>query len=426
MILRDFMMRRGFALIATVVVTLMLAPCDSRAQIQKEASKAAANEMASDRAFLEWLDALRSEARRRGISESTLNAALNDIAPVMRVIELDRNQPEFTQTFWTYLRKQVNDHRIKRGRAMLSKHLDLLNNIHAEYGVPPRYLIALWGLETTFGDYLGSFRVIEALATLAYDQRRAQFFRAELLNALKIVEEGHISPDAMQGSWAGAMGHMQFIPSTFTGHAVDYTGDGRKDIWDSLPDAFASAANFLCNIGWQPEQIWGREVRLPENFNLMLATLDMKKTLAEWSSLGVRRSDWKALPQANMAGSIVLPQGYKGPAFLVYDNFRAILRWNRSINYAISVGYLADRIVELPQIANGRDAEHEPLSLEEAKEMQQLLNLLGFDAGPEDGLLGFHTSSAIRAFQNEHSLPPDGYPSPALLKRLRTLAATIP
>lgn len=286
MILRDFIMRRGFALIATVFVALMLAPCDSRAQIQKEASKAAANEMASDRAFLEWLDALRSEARRRNISESTLNEALNDIAPVMRVIELDRNQPEFTQTFWTYLRKQVNDHRIKRGRALLSKHLDLLNNIHAEYGVPPRYLIAFWGLETTFGDYLGSFRVIEALATLAYDQRRAQFFRAELLNALKIVEEGHISPDAMRGSWAGAMGHMQFIPSTFIGHAVDYTGDGRKDIWGSLPDAFASAANFLCNIGWQPKQIWGREVRLPEDFNLMLAAMDMKKTLAEWSSLG--------------------------------------------------------------------------------------------------------------------------------------------
>ncbi len=261
---------------------------------------------------------------------------------------------------------------------------------------------------------------------MAYDQRRAQFFREELLNALKIVEEGHISPDAMRGSWAGAMGHMQFVPSTFTGHAVDYNGDGRKDIWGSLPDAFASAANFLRDLGWQPGQIWGREVRLPEDFNLMLATMDVKKTLAEWSSLGVRRSDGTALPQADMAGSIVLPQGYKGPAFLVYDNFRTILRWNRSINYAISVCYLADRIAGLPQIANGRDAEHEPLSREEAKEMQRLLNLLGFDAGPEDGFPGPHTSSAIRAFQDEHSLPPDGYPSPALLKRLRALTAATP
>ena len=426
MTLGDAMRRRGFALIATVVVALVLAPCQIRAQIQKEAGKASANAMAPDRAFLEWLDALRAEARMRGISESTLNAALNDIAPAMRVIELDRNQPEFTQTFWTYLRKQVNDHRIKRGRALLSKHLDLLNNIHAEYGVPPRYLIALWGLETTFGDYLGSFRVIEALATLAYDQRRAQFFRTELLNALKIVEEGHISTDAIRGSWAGAMGHMQFISSTFIGHAVDYNGDGRKDIWGNLPDTFASAANFLGNIGWQPKQIWGREVRLPEDFNLKLATIDLKKTLAEWSLLGVRRSDGTTLPQANMAGSIVLPQGHNGPAFLVYDNFRAILRWNRSINYAISVGYLADRIAGLPQIANGRDAEHEPLSREEAKEMQQLLKLLGFDAGPKDGLLGPRTSSAIRAFQDKYSLPPDGYASPALLKRLRALAVAIP
>ena len=426
MALQDALRRRGFALIVTVFVALVLAPCQIRAQIQKEASKSVANEMASDRTFLDWLDTLRAEARRKGISESTLNTALNDIAPLIRLIELDRNQPEFTQTFWAYLRKQVNDHRIKRGRALLSKHLELLNNIHAEYGVPPRYLIAFWGLETNFGDYLGSFRVIEALATLAYDQRRAQFFRVELLNALKIVEEGHISPDAMRGSWAGAMGHMQFIPSTFIGHAIDYNGDGRKDIWDSVPDAFASAANFLRNIGWKSEQIWGREVRLPEDFNLILAKMDMKKTIAEWSSIGVRRSDWTALPQADMAGSIVLPQGYKGPAFLVYGNFRAILRWNRSINFAISVGYLADRIARLPQIANGQDAEHEPLSREEAKEMQQLLNLLGFDAGPEDGFLGPYTSSAIRAFQNEHSLPLDGYPSPALLKRLRAHAAAIP
>jgi len=426
MSLLETVRRRGFALMATVVVALMLVPCQIRAQIQKEAGKAAANEEAPDRAFLEWLAALRAEALRKGISESTLNAALNGIAPLKRVIELDRNQPEFTQTFWTYLGKQVNDNRIKRGRALLSKHLDLLNDIQVKYGVPPRYLVALWGLETSFGDHLGSFRAIEALATLAYDRRRAQFFRTELFNALKIVEEGHISPDAMWGSWAGAMGNMQFIPSTFTGHAVDYNGDGRKDIWGSLPDAFASAANYLCNIGWQPGQIWGREVRLPEGFNLMLATMDMKKTLAEWSRLGVRRSDGTVLPQADIAGSIVLPQGYKGPAFLVYDNFRAILRWNRSINYAISVGCLADRIVGLPQIANGRDAEHEPLSHEEAQKIQQLLNLLGFDAGPADGLLGPHTSSAIRALQNEQSLPPDGYPSPALLKRLRALTAAIP
>ena len=425
MTLRSATRCRGFALAAAIGVALLLAPWQGDAQAQEEAGKATANEALSDQAFLDWLEALRAEARGKDISDETLDAALGDIAPMMRVIELDRRQPEFTQTFWTYLRQRVNDERIKRGRVLLEKHRDLLYKIHAEYGVPPRYLIAFWGLETNFGDYLGSFRVINALATLAYDQRRAHFFRAELLDALQILEEGHISPDTMTGSWAGAMGQMQFIPSTFTGHAVDYTGDGRKDIWGSLPDAFSSAANFLSNMGWQSGEIWGREVHLPEDFDLMLATMNRKKTLEEWSSLGVRRTDSAALPQADMEGSIVLPQGYKGPAFLVYDNFRAIIRWNRSINYAISVGHLADRIAGLSQIATGRDAKHEPLARDEAEEMQQLLNRLGFDAGSEDGLPGPRTRAAIRAFQKEHSLPPDGYPAPALLKRLRVLAAAL-
>jgi len=399
-------------------LALLLAPWRANAQPLEEAVNAAL----SDQDFLDWVEALRAEARGKGISNRTLDAALGYIAPVMRVIELDRRQPEFTQTFWTYLRKGVNEERIKRGRDLLAKHRNLLYKIQADYGVPPRYLIALWGLETNFGDSLGSFRVIDALATLAYDHRRAHFFRAQLLDALKIIEAGHITPDAMTGSWAGAMGHMQFMPSTFIEYAVDYTGDGRKDIWGSLPDAFSSAANLLFNVGWRPNEIWGREVRIPENFDLTQAALNTKRTLAEWSSLGVRRADGAALPKLGLEGSIVLPQGYKGPAFLVYGNFRAIMRWNNSINYAISVGHLADRIIGLPQIANGREAQHEPLSRDEAKEMQQLLNLLGFDAGSEDGLLGSRTRSAIRAFQKEHFLPTDGHPAPALLKRLRALA----
>jgi len=424
MTVQGAMRRRGLTFAAMIGVALLLTPLQDSAHGREDLGKAPTNGV-FEQDFQGWLDELRSEARKKGISDATLKAALDDIAPVMRVIELDRRQPEFIQTFWTYIRQRVNDERVTRGRTQLAKHRDLLENVHAEYGVPPRYLIALWGLETNFGDYSGSFRVIDALATLAYDQRRPQFFRRELFDALHIVDEGHIAPDAMMGSWAGAMGHMQFIPSTFIGYAVDYTGDGRKDIWGSLPDAFASAANYLSNMGWKPGQIWGREVCLPEDFDLMLASLDIKKTLAEWSSLGVRRSDGAALPQADMEGSILLPQGYKGPAFLVYDNFRTILRWNSSINYALSVGYLADRVIGLPQIVTGRDVEHEPLSREEAVQMQQILNRLGFDAGPEDGLPGSRTRSAVRSFQKEHSLPPDGYPSPALLKRLRALEATL-
>ncbi len=387
------------------------APNDAAAEVAQE-----------DRAFLDWLKELRAEARGEGISEGTLDSALRDIAPIVRVVELDRRQPEFTQTFWTYIDQRVNEERVERGRELLDRHGALLNEIHAEYGVPPRYLVAFWGLETNFGSYLGSFRVIDALVTLAYDPRRGQFFRTQLLDALRIVDEGHIEPDAMMGSWAGAMGHMQFIPTTFTGHAVDHTGDGRKDIWSSLPDAFASAANFLTNIGWQEGEIWGREVQIPEDFDLTLATLSQRKTLADWAALGVRRADGGALPQADMEGSVILPQGHAGPAFLVYENFRAIMRWNRSINYAISVGTLADRLAGLPPLSTGRDAEHPPLSREDAEEMQQLLNRLGFDAGPEDGLPGSRTRAAIRAFQEELSLPPDGYPEPAVLQRLRAHA----
>ena len=414
---------RGCLLAAALGTVLLLVPWNGSARPQEKAARAGVREPFSEPLFQEWLKSLRAEARVKGISDATLDAALRDIAPVRRVIELDRRQPEFTQTFWTYLHRRVTDSRIKRGRVLLARHRDLLDKIQTEYGVPPRYLIAFWGLETNFGDYLGNFHVISALATLAYDQRRARFFRVELLNALRIIEEGHISPEAMRGSWAGAMGHLQFIPSTFIAHAVDYSGDGRKDLWGSLPDAFSSAANFLSNLGWRPGEIWGREVRLPENFNLMLATMNTKKPLAAWSSLGVRQSDGSALPSAEMEGSIVLPQGYTGPAFLVYDNFRVIMRWNRSIHYAISIGHLADRISGGPQITSGREAEHVPLSRVEAREMQRLLNRLGFDAGVEDGMPGPRTRAAIRAFQKAHSLPPDGYPSPVLLKRLRTMAA---
>ncbi|MCF8025416.1 MAG: lytic murein transglycosylase [Desulfobacteraceae bacterium] len=343
--------RAGLALAIVIIgMAVLFSPWPEKVQATKESINFSANEAVSGQPFADWLAALRDEARGKGISDATLSAALRDIAPVKRVIELDRHQPEFTQTFQTYLSRRVTEERVKRGQRLLAKHRDLLEDIHDKYGVPPRYLIAFWGLETNFGDYMGGFRVIDALATLAYDQRRAGFFRAQLLDALQIIEEGHIAPDEMMGSWAGAMGHVQFIPSTFTGYAVDYTGNGRKDIWNSLPDAFASAANFLSGMGWQPREIWGRRVRLPEDFDKSLASMDIKKTLNEWSDFGVRRADGSGLPQADMQGSIVLPQGPEGPAFLVYDNFRAIMRWNRSVKYAISVGHLADRIIGLPEL----------------------------------------------------------------------------
>jgi len=410
---------------AVLLVALLFTPSQGSALERQKVEEVATNALIFDQDFQVWIDTLRNEARERGISKVTLDASLHNIAPLTRVIELDRSQAEFTQTFWTYLLRSITDERITRGQALLVKYQYLLEEIYVKYGVPPRYLIALWGLETNFGDNLGRFHLINTLVTLAYDNRRSTFFRAQLLDALRIIDEGHITPDEMYGSWAGAMGHMQFMPTTFIEHAVDYSGDGRKDIWSSLPDAFSSAANYLSNIGWRRGELWGREVRLPKDFDLMLVSLNSKRTVKEWSALGIRRANGQPLPQANIEGSIVLPQGYEGPAFLIYDNFRVILEWNRSINYALSVGHLADRIVRLPQIKNGWKAAHVPLLRDEVEEMQRLLNLLGFDAGPVDGFAGPRTRSAIRAFQSKFSFPPDGYPAPALLHRLRLLAEVI-
>ncbi len=372
--------------------------------------------LASD--FDAWLGALRDEAAGKGISASTLDTALQGLRPIPRVIELDRQQPEFTQTFWNYLGQRVTEDRIARGRKLLEEHRDLLAKVEKQYGVPPRFLVAFWGLETNFGSYLGAFPVVGSLATLAHDHRRDAFFRAQLLDALHILDEGSVTVADMKGSWAGAVGHMQFMPSTFLQYAIDATGDGKRDLWGSLPDAFSSAANYLNRLGWRSDEIWGREVKLPKDFLWDQADLSIKKPIAEWAKMGVRKPDGGPLPKADVAGAIVLPQGYQGPAFLVYRNFDVIMNWNRSINYAVTVGYLADRFVGLPRIRHGRDADNRPLSREQALALQSKLNELGYPVGTPDGIPGAQTRTAIRAFQRDAGLPQDGYPSVSMLEKL--------
>ncbi|MBP5855599.1 lytic murein transglycosylase [Marivibrio halodurans] len=375
--------------------------------------------------FEEWLRDLKAEAMRRGISEETLTGAFQDVAPLPKVLEYDRSQPEFTRTFWQYLERAVTDGRIERGRALMREHRGLLTRVESEYGVQARFLVAFWGLETNFGDYTGGFPVIDAVTTLAHDRRRSEFFRAELMNALRILDEGHIAKPRMLGSWAGAMGQLQFMPSTFAAHAVDADGDGRKDIWGSLPDVFSSAAKYLSDVGWKGDRTWGREVRLPEGFDLELATRDVRQTLSDWQDLGVRRANGADLPiVAGMEGSVILPSGWKGPAFLVYDNFDNILTWNRSTYYAIAVGYLADRLVGLPPLTAKPPENERALSRDEVLEMQRRLNALGFDAGEPDGMVGPATRGAVKAYQKASGLPPDGYPTPALLETLYGAGAT--
>ena len=294
--------------------------------------------------FAEWREGVRSEALSLGISATIFDAAFSGIEPIPRIIELDRSQPEVTITFEQYLERVVPDSRVAQGRELLAEHRELLEPIGRKFGVPPRFIVALWGIETSFGRFLGGFPVIGALATLAHDGRRSKYFRQELLHALRILEDGHITPDAMVGSWAGAMGQSQFMPSSFVRYAVDYDGDGKRDIWGTQADVFASAANYLAQAGWRTGETWGRRVQLPAGFDQALVGLEVKKTLAEWQELGLRRANGADLPQAAISGSVVLPGGEGGPAYLVYDNYRTIMRWNRSFYFATSVGLLADRI----------------------------------------------------------------------------------
>ena len=294
--------------------------------------------------FAEWREGVRNEALEIGISAAIFDAAFADVEPIPRVIELDRSQPEVTLTFDQYVERVVPESRVAKGRKLLAEHRDLLEPIGRKYGVPSRFIVALWGIETNFGQYLGGFPVIASLATLAYDGRRSAYFRQELLHALQILEDGHITPEAMMGSWAGAMGQSQFMPSSFVNYAVDHDGDGRRDIWGTQGDVFASAANYLVQAGWRAGETWGRRVTLPAGFDHSLTGLEVKKALAEWQALGLRRADGSDLPQADISGSVVLPGGEGGPAYLVYNNYRTIMRWNRSFYFATSVGLLADGI----------------------------------------------------------------------------------
>jgi membrane-bound lytic murein transglycosylase B len=373
--------------------------------------------------FASWLDSLKAEARSRGISDSTLQQAFAEVrSPLERVLELDRSQPEFTQTFSGYMKNRMSDARITRGRRLLEEHSELFARLQDEYGVQPQYLVSFWALESNFGDFTGGFSVINSLATLAWDTRRSDFFRNELLTALRIIDDGHIPAERMTGSWAGAMGQCQFMPSTFAAYAKDGDGDGRIDIWNSIPDVMTSAANYLSRAGWKRGERWGREVILPEGFDFALSGTDVRKTVTEWAALGLRRADGSALGQADMRASVVVPAGSQGPAFLVYDNFRTTMVWNRSTFYAISVGHLADRFMGEPALRYMPEDER-ALARADVQEMQELLNSLGHDVGKPDGILGSRTREGVRQFQQANALPADGYASYEMLLALRERSA---
>ena len=366
--------------------------------------------------FPQCVTRLQAQARSEGLAETLVTGPLAQVQFVPRVIELDRRQPEFTETFTNYFNRRVSAQRIERGRQLLREQAPLLQKLVRQYGVPPQYLVAFWGLETNFGSYLGKMPTLDSLATLACDQRRSRFFTTELFEALRLLQTPGVTPP-LRGSWAGAVGHTQFMPSAYRRYAVDGDGDGRIDLWGSVADALTSAANFLQALGWQRELRWGREVLLPPNFDYGQMGLKHRRPLAEWAQQGLRTAFDGRLPGADVKAALLLPTGAQGPAFLVYDNFDVIMGWNRSEFYALAVGHLADRIN-----GAGRLKRTPPplprLSLDKVRALQSQLNAEGFDAGDADGILGPATRYAIRAFQRAQGLVADGYPSEAVFGAL--------
>ncbi|MEQ8515181.1 MAG: lytic murein transglycosylase [Chromatocurvus sp.] len=368
--------------------------------------------------FSACLASLQAQARSAGVNERLIRDVVPGLQEQERVITLDRKQPEFLQTFSEYLGLRVTPQRVERGRALLDRHRVFLLDLQAQYGVPPQYLVAFWGLETNYGSYLGRMPTLDSLATLACDQRRSDFFSGEFIAALQLMQRESLEAADMQGSWAGAVGHTQFMPSSYLRYAVDGDGDGQVDLWRSERDALASGANYLKSLGWQAGLRWGREVQLPREFPFQLAgQRDQRRPLAAWADHGVTRGDGGKLPTASVEAALLVPAGHRGPAFLVYDNFDVIMRWNRSELYAIAVGHLADRIAGGGTLWAGAGGE-EPLRKADIELAQKALNALGYNAGPVDGVLGSATRGALREFQLANNMIADGYPNPSTLEAI--------
>jgi len=369
--------------------------------------------------FNAWVADFRRRAAARGVDAATLGTAFDHAEFQPRIIELDNRQPEFTRAIWEYLDSAVSDTRVTNGRDKLATHDRTGREVESHYGVPRTIIGAIWGVESNYGANFGSFETIDALATMGYDGRRASFAEEQLYAALKILDNGDIDRERMRGSWAGAMGHTQFIPTSFIAYAVDEDGDGRRDIWGSIPDVMGSTANYLERSGWQRGQTWGREVVLGANFDYSSADMDVRRSTAQWQAMGVTAVDSRGLPNFDSA-SIIAPAGAHGPAFLVGPNFRTILRYNNATSYALAVGLLSDRLAGEPGVQGEWPRTLATLSRADLKEMQRGLNRLGYGSGTPDGIMGPNTRAGLRAFQRANELTPDGYPTFDLLGQIQS------
>ncbi|WP_347137625.1 lytic murein transglycosylase [Paracoccus sp. SSK6] len=372
---------------------------------------------AGDEAGLQrFVQSFRPRAIASGISPATYDRAMRIARYNPDVIRLDRKQAEFSRPVWLYLDSAVSEVRVTTGRQKAAQLAGILSRIEARYGVPREIVLAVWGMESNFGANRGKMQIIPSLATLAYDGRRGEMFQNQLIASLKILQAGDTDPEHMLGSWAGAMGHTQFMPTSYLDYAVDFNGDGRRDIWSDDPtDSLASTANYLRRNGWIPGQAWGAEVQLPPGFNMGLVGKGTRRS--DWAAQGVRRIGGGALPGGN--GSIIMPAGANGPAFLILDNFRSILRYNNSDNYALGVAFLGERIAGRAGIQGSWPRNDRPLSTGERQEIQQRLRAKGFYNGEIDGLFGSATMESVAAYQRSIGVTPDGYPTSILLGQLR-------
>lgn len=414
-------------LLTTVVLTaaLTLAACAGGSAIveMRNANVAAAPDSAG-KSFPDWVRSYRGFALANGISPATFDTAFATVRYNPRVTASNENQPEFGRAFWDYVDRAVSATRIENGRDKLDQNRSLLSTVERQYGVPASIVTAIWGMESGYGGNLGSTNIVEALATLAYSGNRRKFGSEQLLAALKILEEKDIPPTRMVGSWAGAMGHTQFIPTTYIDYAVDGDGDGLRNLWDSMPDVFGSTANYLVRHGWKRDKPCFVEVRTPDGFNYAQADLDNAEPASTWAARGVTRVNGQPLlgpgVGADDQAAILIPTGHEGPAFAIFDNFRAVLRYNQAQTYALSVCLLADRIAGRGGIVADWPRNDPPvLATAERMEVQRLLAKFDASIGEPDGVFGRKTRAAVRGFQAANGLVPDGYATQSLLRALR-------
>ena len=411
------MLRLGKIALGAFCAAMTLCAC---APVEAQGPQAPA--AAAPQSFEQWISSFRKEALDAGISPATFDLAFADVKLNSAVLAADRKQPEFERQIWQYLDGAVSEARISRGRALYQDNKALLDAVERQYGVDAEYIVAIWGIESSYGGFMGDIPVIDALATLAFDSRRSDFAKRELIAVLRILQDGDARKDQLVGSWAGAMGQTQFIPTTYLTYAVDYDGDGSRDLWSNLGDVFASTANYLASYKWRRDQGWGREVVLPEGFDYSLASETIVKSVADWMALGVKAARGTLSADSNQIARMIVPGGHAGPAFLLYGNFDTIMRYNTSTSYALAVAHLGERIAGGAPFVGTWPVGEEPLSRSEREELQRSLAALGYDPGAVDGIVGARTRAALRMFQEDIDVPADGFPTKSILAQLRAQA----